>query len=79
MTSIYVNFFQTGKWLDMLDIDDDLSKKEPDLDKCRTERVVNNISICLVGNDKCRYALAATYAKAYCLHPKHASFRKEKG
>lgn len=48
----------------MSDIDDDLSKSEPNPDECRTERVVNNISICLIGNDKCRYALAATYAKA---------------
>ncbi len=63
----------------MSDIDDDLSKSEPNPDECRTERVVNNISICLIGNDKCRHALVATYAKAYCLHPKHDSFRKENG
>lgn len=53
----------------------DQSGCEPDVETCRTERVVNNISMCLAGDTKCRYALAATYAKAYCLHPDHKSFR----
>lgn len=68
----------TGKWMEgceMRKLEQDLSENEPNLEECRTERVVNNISRCLIGNTKCKYALVATYAKAYCLHPKHGSFR----
>lgn len=53
---------------------DELAGHEPNMIECRTERIADNLSICLVNKPGCEYALAAGAVKIYCMHPHRLDF-----
>ncbi|GFE61976.1 hypothetical protein [Geobacter sp. AOG2] len=52
-----------------------VSGKEPDLNQCATEHVVEDFSRCLSNNTACRYAVPAGTSSSYCIHPNHRSLQ----
>jgi len=52
----------------------DLNEKEPDLMECRTERIANNLSLCLINSAQCEHALAAGPKRTLCMHENRRDF-----
>ena len=46
----------------------------PDLTECRTERIANNLSLCLTNNSTCEHALAAGPTRTLCMHKDRRDF-----
>ena len=53
---------------------DELAGHEPNMIECRTERIANNFSRCLVKNADCEHGLAAGTVNIYCMHPNRLDF-----
>ena len=53
----------------------DPTRSEPNLDACRTERIVDGLSRCLANNSKCRYSLPAGSTTTYCMHRDNSNFK----
>jgi hypothetical protein len=52
----------------------DLIDNEPDLMECRTERIANNLSLCLTNTAQCEHALAAGPKRTLCMHDNRRDF-----